>query len=267
MDKQSKFRVNAAALYDLPLRFWKRLLDADLHFHLGHFPAAGISLPDSMRQAVYDLAGRVPGGGTDVLDVGCGWGGPAFELARMWRSRVLGLTVSRRQTRWVNFRARRCGLPVRALQANAEDADLRTCGTFDVLWLYESIEHVQNRRDLLRKLHACARPNGILAAAVSCRAPEVPRVLTYSDIMGTAPLDTPGELEKSLLETGWTVLVSSDCTALTLPIWDLWIQNLESAAPFATTEFVSQLRNEFLRLKRLYQSGSFRSIQIVAETT
>jgi SAM-dependent methyltransferase len=267
MAEQSRFRINTIALYDLPLRFWKRLLGADLHFHLGHFPAVGTTLSDSMREAVCGLAKRVPGGGREVLDVGCGWGGPAFELARIWRSAVLGVTVSRRQARWVNFHARRSGLPVRAWQANAEDADLRACGKFDVFWLYESIEHIENRRNLLRSLRTCARPHAIFAAAVHCRAPQVPRIMTYSDIMGTAPLDTPAELERALIETGWMVLSSSDCTALTLPVWDLWIDNLENAAPFASAPFVSQLRTEFLRLKRLYQSGSFRSIQIVAELT
>jgi len=267
MAKESRFRIGSRALYELPLPFWKGLLGEGLHFHLGHFSDPNTSLSQSMRNAVIRLADRIPGSAGEVLDIGCGWGGPAFELTRLWRHRVLGLTISRRQTRWVNFYAKRHGLPVRAMQVNVEDVDLSTYGSFDVIWIYEAIEHIENRRNLLRNLRACARLGARLAAAVHCRAPNFPRVWSYSDVMGTAPLDSPDELEAALQQTGWNVISVSDCTDLTLPVWDFWIDNLQKVRHLAPADFVSRFHTEFVHLKRLYRNGSFRSVQIVAQTT
>src|ERR1700739_3847744 len=80
-------KQSAISLYELPVEFWKRILDEEMHFHLGHFPLRDTSFEDSMRLAVRRLAAGVPlMRPVRVLDIGCGWGGPAFELNRLWQT-------------------------------------------------------------------------------------------------------------------------------------------------------------------------------------
>src|SRR5215471_19005190 len=114
-------RARTRAFYELPVQFWHAALGEGLHFHLGHFPRPDISLAESVRLAVEHLSALVPHRNVArVLDVGCGWGGPALQLSRLWNAEILGLTVSRRQARYVNQSAGDAELPVRAKVADIE---------------------------------------------------------------------------------------------------------------------------------------------------
>ena len=259
------YRICARVFYETPVRFWARLLDDCLHFHLGHFPSAETGLAESMRFAVLDLASQVPKKAVSrVLDIGCGWGGPAFELAKHWGSEVIGFTVSRCQARYTNRVARRNGLPVRARKMDIETARAGEFGRFDVVWMDEVLEHIADRRSTLRAVHSYMNPGGVLAIDVCCRAPGVPRHATSSNLMGVYPLDSLTELEVMLEESGWTILGARDCTLLTLPVWDLWIANLAAPEQNPFRALATALAIEFAALRNLYYSGLLHSMQIVA---
>lgn len=262
------YRVWAEVFYETPVLFWKRVLGEGLHFHLGHFPSRDTGLAESMRIAVRDLASQITKNSVSrVLDVGCGWGGPAFDLAKHWGSEVIGLTVSRRQARYTNSVARRTGLPVRARRTDIEASRAGALGLFDVVWMDEVLEHIADRRSTLRAIHNYMKSGGILAMDVCCRAPSVPRHVTSSTLMGVYPLDSLPELEVMLDETGWTILGVRDCTLLTLPVWDLWIANLAAPEQAQFRALATGLAIEFAALRNLYYAGLLHSMQIVACAT
>lgn len=265
MNFETRLRQNAHEIYEMPVAFWRKLLGTDLHFHLGHFPTPDTTLSESMQIAVRSLAAQIPIVPIHrVLDIGCGWGGPAFDLAKLWNAEIACLTISKHQARFVNEMGRRIRLPVRATTVDVEGCRLSEFGVFDVVWLYEVLEHVIRRRQLLLNLHQSLTADGILAIALSCRAPEVERSSMYSDILGVLPIDSLSEFRAMLLETGWEVISTRECTCLTLPVWDYWIESLMAIKQPRWQHEAVLLAIEFLRLRELYRVGVLQSVQIVA---
>jgi len=93
--------------------------------------------------------------GERVLDVGCGEGRFAFELARAG-ARVIGIDVAREPLR--RARERDPALDLRLVDAGEpwplEDA------SFDVVWAGETIEHVVDTAGWLSEVRRVLRPDG-----------------------------------------------------------------------------------------------------------
>jgi SAM-dependent methyltransferase len=93
--------------------------------------------------------------GSDVLDLGCGGGGPAGRAIAA-RHRLLGVDISAAQI----ARARRAIPDARFLQADATELDLDE--TFDAVVSLFMLGHVPRaeQEPLLRKIHSWLKPGG-----------------------------------------------------------------------------------------------------------
>src|SRR5579864_3629849 len=138
-DDQERLRQRMRDVYDIPVSFWRDFLGVDLHFHLGHFSPSSTTLDDSVRLAVHNLTRLSPHlTNRRVLDVGCGWGGPAFELFRTgYAKEIMALTNSREQAYFINNRARLANVPLYVKIVDVETDSLLKCGLFEVFWLCE----------------------------------------------------------------------------------------------------------------------------------
>ncbi len=131
------------SLYSLDeVSFWQNILGREMHYHFGHFHSPEVDFEEALRQAVRNFFPHIPVG-ANVVDAGCGWGGPA-DLLRAERACVLHcLTVSNAQVAHCESRGLSCeyhdletGLP----------PEMRA----DVGLMFESLEHVQDKQVLLR---------------------------------------------------------------------------------------------------------------------
>ncbi len=261
----TRLRRNARKLYELPSEFWAPILGPELHFHLGHFSASGQSLTESMRAAVARLAARArPVPNPRVLDVGCGWGGPAFQLAAAWGASVRGLTLSQEQITFVCDLVGSSGASVTAEVYDAEERAFTDIGDHDVLLLYESIDHIWDRDSLIGRLRNAACQGSWLLIATTCRANHVPKDVLYNEFMGIHPLDTADDLERTIGSSGWRVLDSEDCTEFTWPVWDHWITNTyqHERGPFAQRALA--FRQALMASRDLYERGMLCSVQLSA---
>jgi cyclopropane fatty-acyl-phospholipid synthase-like methyltransferase len=251
-------------IYELPIGFWRPVLGPGLHFHLGHFPDDRTELDASMIFAVENLAlqANVPCR-SRILDIGCGWGGPAGHLAKKFGASVVGLTISKSQQQWCNEVFQKSKLQIHVQVTDVEICSFRSLGSFDIIWLFEVLEHIQDRRSLLRKLHKLAGPDTRLAIAINCRNFDVSRELTSSSILGVQELETVSEVESLLNSTGWTIEQAIDRTELTLPVWQHWLMNLQSV-PSAWRVHAAELEREFAILETMFCSGNLRSVQVVS---
>ena len=104
---RSRSRRNVAHHYDLDGRLYTLFLDADQQYSCAYFETPDQSLDDAQLAKKRHLAAKLllePG--SDVLDIGCGWGGLALYLAEIGGAQVTGITLSQEQLR-ARDRARR----------------------------------------------------------------------------------------------------------------------------------------------------------------
>jgi len=138
---RSRSRRNVAHHYDLDGRLYSLFLDADQQYSCAYFDTPESSLDDAQLAKKRHLAAKllVPLG-SNVLDIGCGWGGLALYLASVAGARVTGITLSREQHARASQRALEQG---RANDAIFRLEDYRdVAGRFDRIVSVGMFEHV-----------------------------------------------------------------------------------------------------------------------------
>ena len=161
-NRRAASRRNVAHHYDLDESLFRRFLDDDLQYSCAYWPD-GVADLDGAQAAKRALIRRKlclePG--QRVLDIGCGWGGLAIELAEQADARVIGLTLSEEQARVARDRVRERGLEARV--------DIRIQDYRDVPERFERIvsvgmfEHVGARYydTYFRAVHDHLTPDGV----------------------------------------------------------------------------------------------------------
>ena len=104
-------RSNVAHHYDLSGSLYNLFLDADRQYSCGYFTTGQESLEEAQRAKRRHLAAKLLLRPRDkVLDIGCGWGGLALELASTADATVKGITLSKEQLGVAQERAIKAGL-------------------------------------------------------------------------------------------------------------------------------------------------------------
>ena len=107
--------------------------------------------------------------GQDVLDLGCGWGAlTLFAAQRYPASRIVGVSHSSSQRRYIEARARRRGLSnIQVITADISDLELKREG-FDRVVSVEMFEHMNNLARLVKRITKWMRPYARLFVHVFC---------------------------------------------------------------------------------------------------
>jgi cyclopropane-fatty-acyl-phospholipid synthase len=96
---------NVAHHYDLSLDLYRMFLDDDLQYSCAYFARPHYSLEEAQLAKKQHLIGKLLlEDGLSVLDLGCGWGGMALEIARAADVEVKGVTLSEEQLAIANQR-------------------------------------------------------------------------------------------------------------------------------------------------------------------
>lgn len=132
---------NVAHHYDLSPDLYRSFLDPDLQYSCAYFSRPGLSLEEAQREKKRHIIAKLllePG--QSVLDIGCGWGGLAMEIARAARVKVLGITLSSEQLHIARQRVAEAGLEDRVSFALCDYRAVR--GRFDRIVSVGMFEHV-----------------------------------------------------------------------------------------------------------------------------
>lgn len=134
-------RRNVARHYDLDGRLYSLFLDGDQQYSCAYFESPDQTLDDAQLAKKRHLAAKLRlGPGTNVLDIGCGWGGLALYLAEICRAHVTGITLSDEQYRRAQNRAAERG---QTRDTNFRLIDYRDVeGRFDRIVSVGMFEHV-----------------------------------------------------------------------------------------------------------------------------
>ena len=138
----SRSRRNVAHHYDLSSELYGRFLDRDRQYSCAYFPRGDETLEEAQIAKKRHIAAKLllDRPGLRVLDIGCGWGGLALDLARDAGANVLGVTLSEEQIAVARERSDKARLSDRC---RFELADYRALsGTYDRIVSVGMFEHV-----------------------------------------------------------------------------------------------------------------------------
>ncbi|MFJ8313427.1 MULTISPECIES: SAM-dependent methyltransferase [unclassified Streptomyces] len=154
-------------LYDEGTELLSALMGGSLHYGYWDGSADTGSMAEASRRMTDFMIDRLTvRRGRRVLDVGCGTGRPALQLARSTGAEVVGVTIGREQVRLANLAAAAEGLDRQVMFEHGDAADLRFAPeSFDAVWLFESLLHMPDPQHVLKQLATILRPGGRLVIA------------------------------------------------------------------------------------------------------
>jgi cyclopropane-fatty-acyl-phospholipid synthase len=138
----TRAKDHVAHHYDLSGKLYDLFLDKDRQYSCAYFSSPGESLDEAQIGKKRHIAAKLfcDRPGLRVLDIGCGWGGLALDLARDCKADVLGITLSEEQIAVARERAGHAGLSERC---RFELVDYRKLGGhFDRIVSVGMFEHV-----------------------------------------------------------------------------------------------------------------------------
>ncbi len=142
----SKSRKNVEHHYDIGGEKGEKLYDIFLdkkhrQYSCGYWTKDTLTLEDAQQNKIDHIIKKLDiKNGQKVLEVGCGWGGMAFELARQKGCEVTGISLSKNQINYCKKKAKELGLDN---QVSFELADYREIkGVYDRIYSVGMFEHV-----------------------------------------------------------------------------------------------------------------------------
>lgn len=224
-----------ATHYDRVTAAWGMLLGEELHYGVFDDPSDELAVATvRLTQLMVDAAQIVPG--LRVLDVGCGTGAPACDLADLG-AHVTGITTSAEGISAAKERAASRGLHALTSFELRDGTDNGfPDASFDRTWVLES-SHLMRERD--RLISECARvlaPGGRIALCdIIRRRPldlaEVRRLreplMLLRAVFGDARMEPLDEYARLARESGLEVDEQTDLTTATRPTFTRWRENAD----------------------------------------
>ncbi len=104
-------KKNVAHHYDLNEDLYRLFLDQDMQYSCAYFHNPNISLDQAQKDKKEHIIKKLQiTENMKVLDIGCGWGGMAIEIAKSTGAKVKGITLSENQFKTASERAQKEGL-------------------------------------------------------------------------------------------------------------------------------------------------------------
>jgi len=111
LNEAVKSKQNVAHHYDLKEDLYKLFLDQDMQYSCAYFHNENISLDQAQIDKKNHIINKLNiTENMNVLDIGCGWGGMAIEIAKQTGANVKGITLSENQFNTASKRAQEEGL-------------------------------------------------------------------------------------------------------------------------------------------------------------
>ena len=153
---------NVAHHYDIDENLYKLFLDQDMQYSCAYFHNANIGLDQAQKDKKQHIINKLKiNENMQVLDIGCGWGGMAIEIAKQTGAKVKGITLSENQFKTASERAHNEGLSDKvsfALQDYRNENE-----TYDRIVSVGMFEHVGVKyfKTYLNKANEILKDNGV----------------------------------------------------------------------------------------------------------
>jgi len=241
-----KSKKNIKHHYDIGEELYDLFLDKKhRQYSCAYFTSDDESLEDAQQNKINHIIKKLhlkPG--QKILDIGCGWGGMAFEIARQSQCEVLGISLSENQINYCKNKAKELNMDN---QVHFELIDYRAVkDKFDRIVSVGAFEHFGKKfyKIFFKKIKNLLNDDGICLlhtiGSVDEPGPIQPFIQKYIFPGGIIP--SLSDMVNPIEKTG---LILSDCETLihhydkTLKAWlNRFMQNKDKAKYMYNKEFV-----------------------------
>tara|TARA_B100000029_G_scaffold123879_1_gene117364 strand:+ start:4270 stop:5466 length:1197 start_codon:yes stop_codon:yes gene_type:complete len=242
----TKSKKNIKHHYDIGEELYDLFLDKKhRQYSCAYFLNENESLEDAQQNKINHIIKKLDlKPGQKVLDIGCGWGGMAFEIARQSQCEVTGISLSENQIKYCNEKAKELKMNN---QVNFEICDYRSIkGKFHKIVSVGAFEHFGRKfyKTFFKKVSDILTEDGIcLLHTIGTIDPPGPvQPFIQKRIFPGGVVPSLSELVKPIEKTG---LILADCETLihhydkTLKAWlDRFLKNKEKAKFLYNKDFV-----------------------------
>jgi len=249
--------------YDLISPYYRSLWGE--HLHHGYWIRGDESKEKAQLQLIEHLAQLVnvePG--SDILDIGCGFGATSLYLARNYNAAVTGINTSSVQLQIAINAAARERLDAKFLLMDAEAMHFQK--KFDLLWSVESISHYERLEEFFASAARLLKPGGLFAIIDWFKKKNLTRDETRKFIDPIekgmlVELRTMDDYEHFLASNGLRIMHREILNKNCAKTWDLSLDIIKDKAFWALAaklgaEFVSYLK-AFRTMHAGFSSGNF----------
>ncbi len=162
LNEAVKSKQNVAHHYDLKEDLYKLFLDKDMQYSCAYFHNENISLDQAQIDKKKHIINKLKiDENMNVLDIGCGWGGMALEIAKQTGAKVKGITLSENQFATASKRAQEEGLSEKVSFQIQDYRDEKS--TYDRIVSIGMFEHVGIKyfNPYLKKTYELLKDNGV----------------------------------------------------------------------------------------------------------
>jgi tocopherol O-methyltransferase len=202
--------------------------------------------------------------GAELLDIGCGFGGSSIFLARKYKARATGITISPVQVEMAQRAAAAEQVDAQFLLMDAEA--LTFAKQFDLLWSVESISHYHDRRKFFMNAVRFLKPGGTFALTDWFKCAGLSPAQTRKFIRPIEEgmfieLESMDNYESYLVESGLEIVHRQDLSQQCARSWDFGLDIIRdksfwSLAAKQGRHFVTYLK-AFRAIQAGYRSGNF----------
>jgi len=162
LNEAVKSKQNVSHHYDLKEDLYKLFLDEDMQYSCAYFHNENISLDQAQIDKKNHIINKLQiANNMNVLDIGCGWGGMAIEIAKQTGANVKGITLSENQFNTASKRAQAEGLSEK-ISFKIQDYRNET-HKYDRILSVGMFEHVGIKyfKTYLKKTYDLLKENGV----------------------------------------------------------------------------------------------------------
>jgi tocopherol O-methyltransferase len=235
------------------------------HLHHGYWIRGDESKEKAQLQLIEHLAQLTKlKPGSDILDIGCGFGASSLYLARNYNAAVTGITNSSVQVEMAGKAAAREQLDAKFLLMDAEAMDFPK--QFDLLWSVESISHYQHREKFFAAAARLLKPGGLFAITdwftkENLTSAETKKFIEPIEKGMLVELQIMDEYEHLLTSNGLQIMHREILNKNCAKTWELCLDIIKDKAFWTLAakhgaEFVSHLK-AFQAMRAGFASGNF----------
>lgn len=251
-----------ASHYDRVHRAWTLIMGDEFHYGLFETSATPLSEATAALTSVMVHNAEISPG-DKVIDIGCGTGYQACQLATRYGAKVLGITTSAEGVANASELARQSGIT----DAHFEKRDGTDTGlpdeSFDVAWALESSHLMRDRQALLSECVRVLRPGGRIALCDIIRQRDIgfaevrerrSDFATLRAAFGDAHMEPLGSYVETLRRLGMSVTLTQDMTAETMPTFAAWRANVSAHDNELRTLMTIEDIEQFVRSTEILES-------------